>query len=371
MRHYGFGRLARIVQIFSNCRRPTARRLKMRRVSDAGAQWGHLVMASKISFEAVETVIYDPVAPNREVMRSGAQQLGFRKLDAVGTFASLAERLAARTLDLLLCEVSGADGDVCKLVQSLRQGLSGTNPFAIVIATTWRREGGVINQVINSGADDLLARPFSTSLLNERLVHLVEHRKAFVVTSDYVGPDRRRDPRPDDKNELIDVPNPLRVKSLSGANGQAERVIAQAVAKAKELVSAEKMRRDAFQLCIQWRLIEHLRPNARDFSDMLGRMATLASEVKSRAAGTQHEIAGKWCESIIDCTGAIGGMIEHTTAPDPSHAPTLTPMMHLLGHAALTLGHMFTPADTETALVADLDAIAARFDVRQSAHAAS
>ena len=323
-------------------------------------------MTVKLSYESADALLYDPVTANGETARAALYALGFRKLEVVGTLDLLAERLRQHTPDLVVGEVAGAESELCKLVQSLRQGVTGTNPFAVVVLTTWRREGSLINQVINSGADDLLARPFSVALLNERLRQHVEHRKGFVVTCDYVGPDRRRDPRPDDKNELMDVPNSLRMKAHNGtAYGETDRAIADAVAKAKEAVSTEKMRRDAFQLCLQWRMIEQRHPNPRDLSDMLERMSSLASEVKLRAAGTQHELASKWCESVIDCSEAIGTMLQFSSEGDPSHAPTLAPMMHLLGHAALTLGGMFSADTGEPDLLAELDAIAARADIRR------
>ena len=41
------------------------------------------------------------------------------------------------------------------------------------MATTWRRDDSLVKLVINAGADDLLARPFSPELLGERLrVHI-------------------------------------------------------------------------------------------------------------------------------------------------------------------------------------------------------
>jgi DNA-binding response OmpR family regulator len=325
-------------------------------------------MTRKLSYEHADALVYDTVAANGETTRAALFALGFRELDAVVTLDQMAEHLRLRTPDLIVCEVAGAEIELCKLVQSLRQGLTGTNPFAAVIATTWRREGNLVNQVINSGADDLLARPFSLDLLSERLWLLVEQRKGFVVTCDYIGPDRRRDPRADGKNELLDVPNSLRHKAMGGvAREELDHVIAEAVAKGKAQVNAEKLRRDAFQLCLQWRLIEQRRPSARDLSDMLDRMGALAAEVKHRAAGTEYETIAKWCESVIECTEAIGSMLQFSSDADPSHGPTLMPMMHLLGHAALTLGEIYAPGEAKPTLLDELDAIAARIDIRRPA----
>src|SRR6516164_10733245 len=148
----------------------------------------------KRPYETADTLVYDPVASNRNATRASLHSLGFRRVDLAASLDILLDRLRTSTPDLLLLEVAGAENEVCQLVQSVRQGRVGANPFILVMATTWRRDGTIVNQVVNSGADDLVARPISTSLLGERIRSLVERRKPFVITSDYIGPDRRRDP---------------------------------------------------------------------------------------------------------------------------------------------------------------------------------
>ena len=115
----------------------------------------------------------------------------------------------------MLAEFSGAELELCALIQRLRQGKVGDNPFIVIIVTTWRRDGNLINHLINSGADDVLTWPFSAAQLGERLRSQVERRKQFVVTCDYIGPDRRRDPERAGA-ECIDVPNTLRLRAQAG-----------------------------------------------------------------------------------------------------------------------------------------------------------
>ncbi len=66
--------------------------------------------------------------------------------------------------------------------------------------------------MVNSGADDLLLRPFSTTLLGQRIEAHVERRKGFVITTEYVGPDRRKEPG-GGAIDLFDPPNSLKMKA--------------------------------------------------------------------------------------------------------------------------------------------------------------
>ncbi len=143
-------------------------------------------------YDTAETLVYDPIASNRNATRASLHSLGFRKVDLAASLEILHERLRVSSPDLLLCEVAGAEIEVCQVVQSIRQGRIGSNPFILVMVTTWRRDGSIVSQVVNSGADDLVARPISTALLGERIKAQVERRKPFVVTSDYIGPDPTR-----------------------------------------------------------------------------------------------------------------------------------------------------------------------------------
>ena len=93
-----------------------------------------------------------------------------------------------------MCEAQGAETELCAMIQALRQGATGYNPFIVIIVTAWENNNALVGRVINSGADDLLLRPFSTAVLGNRIRTHVERRKGFVITSEYVGPDRRNDP---------------------------------------------------------------------------------------------------------------------------------------------------------------------------------
>ena len=73
---------------------------------------------------------------------------------------------------------------------------------------------------MNSGPDDLLLIPFAPDQIMSRLKILVERRKPFVVTHDYIGPDRRTAPRPGTTSATqFQVPNPARAQALSLPQG--------------------------------------------------------------------------------------------------------------------------------------------------------
>jgi len=173
----------------------------------------------KLSYDSVDVLIYDPVSSNRTATRSAMYSLGFRKTETVSTLEAFIDAVQTNPPDIALCEAQGADEELCATIQQLRQGSAGHNPFIVIIVTAWEKNTTLINRVVSSGADDLLLRPFSTALLGQRIEAHVDRRKGFIITTDYVGPDRRREGARASNVELFDPPNSLRMKAKDRLSG--------------------------------------------------------------------------------------------------------------------------------------------------------
>jgi DNA-binding response OmpR family regulator len=309
-------------------------------------------------YESAEALIYDPVPANRDATLAALQAIGFSSIRLTSDLRELNDVLSVSSPDLLLCEVAGSESELCGFIQSMRQGAMGKNPFLVVMATTWRRDGTIVNQVVNSGADDLLCRPFASTLLAERIRIQIERRKGFVVTADYIGPDRRRDSSRSG-SECIQVPNSLKVKTVSGLPAAgAERLIAEEIRRARERIDSEKLRRNAFQLCVQWRMLEQRRAGGQEFSEALARMKALGEDTGRRAAATARiqTQAMHWCESMAQAIAAIEAMV----AGKEEGLMDLGPPMRTLGEAAMTLGRTLAPADLNPSRMGELDALVTR-----------
>src|ERR1700761_8263497 len=124
---------------------------------------------SKLSFDSVDVLIYDPVPANRTATRAAMYSLGFRRTETVPTLETFVDSIQKSPPDIALCEAQGATDELCDTIQQLRQGVAGYNPFIVIIVTAWDKNTSLINRVVSSGADDLLLRPFSTALLGARI----------------------------------------------------------------------------------------------------------------------------------------------------------------------------------------------------------
>ena len=312
----------------------------------------------RISYETAETLIYDPVSANRTATRASLYNLGFRHIEIVATLETFVEAVKRRPPDLAFCEAQGNDVELCNAIQTLRQGGAGYNPFIVIIVTAWENSSALVTRVLNSGADDLVLRPFSTSLLGARIITHVERRKGFVITSDYVGPDRRRDSSRPSTVELFVPPNSLKMKAKDRMTSDetAQRLDMQ-LKTARELLVSEKLRRDAFQICVLWRLVQQDLPGSAAYNADIAKLKRVAKDVAQRSKGTDFEPAVEWCHGVL---AALEGL---ETGVDRNAT------MHLLGHAALNLNQIFAPEKSTEEHLQDIDATIAVINARNEATA--
>ena len=199
--------------------------------------------------------------------------------------------------------------------------------------------------MVSSGADDLLLRPFSTALLGRRIEGHIERRKGFVITTDYVGPDRRKGTGRASNIELFEPPNSLKMKAKDRMSGEAiARKLDTELRAAREKLTSEKRRRDAFQICILWRLIQDAQLVAGQTPHELIKLQILTKSVEIRSADNEFAPALEWCQSVRAAAEGLELGVDRNAS------------MHLLGHAALSLHHIFHPEKTSAEQLSEIDA---------------
>jgi DNA-binding response OmpR family regulator len=313
---------------------------------------------SRLSFDSVDVLIYDPVPSNRTATRAALYALGFRRTETVSTLDAFVESMQKNPPDIALCESQGAPEELCATIQQLRQGAAGYNPFIVIIVTAWEKSTALITKVVSSGADDLLLRPFSTALLGQRIESHIERRKGFVITTDYVGPDRRKDTARASNVELFEPPNSLKMKAKDKMSGEAiARKLDAELKMAREKLTSEKLRRDSFQVCILWRLMQEQMVTAIQASPELAKLQALARSIEVRSKDTEFEPAVEWCGSVLAAAEGLALNMDRNAS------------MHLLGHAALSLHQVFHPEKSAADQLSEIDATVALIRARHQAEA--
>ena len=238
----------------------------------------------------------------RIALKSLLQAEGFSSIVDVPDVKNLRILLEERREppDVVILDADLEDDNPCEMVRSIRHGRLGSNPFLTVVMTTSIASNDRVRAIVESGADGLLLKPISPAAVMERLAGLVRQRKPFIVTSAYIGPDRRKDPaRGPSSIPLFDVPNTLRAK----AEGRPPRPdeLEETIARAQKAIDEEKRRRDAFQITFLAGLIVSGTPGLNDDDtnrDYLESLIDACSDLLERISDTPFARLAEICTEL-------------------------------------------------------------------------
>jgi len=310
----------------------------------------------RLAFDTADTLVYDPVSANRTATRSALFSLGFRRVETVPTLDSFCTHVRNQPPDLAICEAQGAEDELCDVVQELRQGSLGDNPFIVIIVTAWEKSAPLVQRIVNSGADDLVLRPYSTAQLGQRIEAHTDRRKGFVITTEYVGPDRRRDPSRPSEVELFLPPNSLKMKARDRLNpDQVALKLDSELRGARDHLYVEKLRRDAFQVCVLWRLMQLVAPGSLYPAEDLAKIVEIATSIAKRCSEGEFGRAAEWCEAICSAVEGLQFGVDRQAS------------MYLLGQAALNIHQVLNPTQPPAQHMAQLDATIAMIEERNAA----
>jgi DNA-binding response OmpR family regulator len=233
-------------------------------------------------------------------LKTALGQTGYSQFHNARDVDELRLMLAGRPIDLIVADIELPDGDLLKLVKDIRHGRAGRNPFVVIMVTSWAMEADMVRSAIDAGVDDFLVNPISPQGLADRIRNIVEARKPFIVTSDYIGPERRRDPKRSSDIPYFNPPNTLREKELGNLDALAnvEAEIERSAIEMRE----ERLRRIGFQISF---LVDLVTPKLVDppFDDQTVRhlrgLETAAREAVEKLKGTKFEAIATLCKSML------------------------------------------------------------------------
>lgn len=309
----------------------------------------------------------DPGQGTRRLYRQALATAGYSQLREFDSLSGFADLLAVAQPDLVFMDVAMPGGDVPALVSDLRHSRLGVNPYLPVVLTTWDTGQSLVRKIIDAGADDLLVKPISTRALLERIEIVGLHRKPFVVTSDYIGPDRRKEEaRRDSSVPLIEVPNPIRAK-LTGEPLDA-RGLQQAIRATNDQVNRQRLRAAAFRIAFVTQQVvplyqAELAPDEGTLT-MLRDLIASGEDIQKRVANTEFAHVGQICDRLLQ---SARHMAEQGAAVsfDPDLQKTVS-LMKTLGDAVLAF---FNPDRDASALAGEVTEAIDRFRARKAAQA--
>lgn len=302
----------------------------------------------KLAFDKIDILLIDPDRASRSTLRNILVDNGFRNVNQGAKLADINHQFTIGMPDLLISDIKLEDGDFNSFVYKLRHHEVGNNPFLPIIATAWSPTSDEVRAVVQSGADDIVTKPLSAGQLLQRIRGQVLRRKPFMVTSVYIGPDRRKlGTEPREGEEVItpvEVPNTLRAKALGDDNLDVSQVQRDIDACIKN-VNLQKLKRHAHQaLFLVERIVPGLAFGGPDepTTRALKRLLYVAEDTGRRMIDTPFAHVEELCKSLIDVTGRVLAAGDY---PSPKDVDLLKPL-------AKAIQRSFDGDDSEAAKLA-------------------
>ncbi|HIJ37723.1 MAG TPA: response regulator [Rhodospirillaceae bacterium] len=146
----------------------------------------------------------------RRALTDTFRQSGANDIIDVTEREGLQEILSSKPIVLLVVDDTLSGLPTGDLIRKIRQGQLHAHPFPLIFVLAHQQEENQLKALIACGPDAIIITPLSIADLFSRIDFLAAERKPFVITRDYIGPDRRKEPR-EGANQpiIIRPPNPL------------------------------------------------------------------------------------------------------------------------------------------------------------------
>ena len=259
--------------------------------------------ASNYHFDDVEIVLFAPAPAMRRTIREALNSVGFRGIRDYLAIEQAREAIITYNPDLLICDLDRDQDTICSIIADIRHGNIGSNPFMVIMLLTWDPQVNAVNFAMQTGVDDIVTMPISVRLLKQRIDKMINNRKRFVATEDYVGPERRayssQEEEEGNGSNNFQVPNSLRHKTTGDETAAAHKDVIE----------------DASQLVTQHRLTE-----------LTTQVSALATQAKNQAKKLNGD--NNPAMTLIKVTRLLDQISSHVDAQGNDNLIILADSMH-------------------------------------------
>lgn len=143
------------------------------------------------NFKEVTVLIVESSTPLYELMRGVTMMLGVPQggIDSAYTVEDAYRRFCSRSHDLVIVDWLDADRGI-QLTRQIRME-SSPNPFVPILMTAGSGHKQKVVKARDAGVSDYLVKPFTARQMGMKIETIVERPRPFVVSQNYIGPNRR------------------------------------------------------------------------------------------------------------------------------------------------------------------------------------
>ena len=151
------------------------------------------------NLQNLNVLVVDDNRHMRTLIRTVLNALGCWNIHEASDGADALKEMEIFPADVVFCDLVMTPFDGIEFTRMVRTAKDSPNPYVPIIMLTGHTEMARVVEARDAGVDEFVAKPVSPKTLYARLVAVIEHRRPFIRTKNYFGPDRRRREDPDYK----------------------------------------------------------------------------------------------------------------------------------------------------------------------------
>ena len=149
--------------------------------------------ASRARFNLSKTTVLllDPSPMGLAILGQILSGLGARMVHRCGTVEEAKEAVAQNQIDLMIVDTIAESGEGYGFVRWLRKGVPEPNRHTPVLLTAAHTRMSDVASARDCGSHFIVTKPLAPIVVLERIIWIAKEGRAFLLSDNYVGPDRR------------------------------------------------------------------------------------------------------------------------------------------------------------------------------------
>jgi DNA-binding response OmpR family regulator len=182
---------------------------------------------SRTRFNLSKTVVMllDPTPLGLAIMGQILTGFGARKIYRCRTVEEAKAVVAEFQIDLMVVDAIAESGEGYEFVRWLRKSVPEPNRHTPVLLTAAHTKASDVASARDCGSHFIIAKPLAPIVVLERVIWIAREGRAFLLSENYVGPDRRfakPDAEGDHPRRRFDDPPPPQVEAAETPEGDGE-----------------------------------------------------------------------------------------------------------------------------------------------------
>lgn len=144
------------------------------------------------NLEKLKILFVDDNQHMRALVKTVLRALGVKDIKEASDGDDALLKLRDYPADIVICDWAMQPLDGVDFTRRIRTEKDSPNPYVAVILLTGHTEEARVMEARDAGIDEFLAKPVTAGKLYQRICSVIGHRRPFVNTDTYFGPNRRR-----------------------------------------------------------------------------------------------------------------------------------------------------------------------------------